>query len=90
LDLKPHFEKLHWAQAQSNRAPQGRKNDFRAAQRLGRRWLAAELMLSFVPEPQQRAWRWMTRGRLQLVSERVRLPNQVEALWRKLGSSYRA
>jgi hypothetical protein len=26
LDLEPHFEKLHWAQAQSNRAPRARKN----------------------------------------------------------------
>jgi len=80
LDLEPHLEKLHWAQAQSNRAPQGRKNDFRDAQRWGRRWLAGERMLSFVPEPEQRTWRWMTRGRLPLVRERVRLPNQVEAL----------
>jgi transposase len=80
LDLEPHFEKLPLAQAQSNRAPKGRKHDFRDAQRLGRRWLAGELMLSFVPEPEQRAWRLMTRGRLQLVRERVRLQNQVEAL----------
>src|SRR6516164_1630697 len=37
-------------------------------------------MLSFVPEPEQRTWRGRTRGRLPLVRERVRLPNQVEAL----------
>jgi hypothetical protein len=37
-------------------------------------------MLGFVPQPEQRTWRWMARGRLQLVRERVRLPNQVEAL----------
>ena len=80
LDLEPHFEKLHRAQAQSNRAPKGRQHDFREAQRLGRRWLAGELMLSFVAEPEQRAWRLLTRGRLQLVRERVRLQNQVEAL----------
>jgi hypothetical protein len=29
-----------------------------------RRLLAGELMLSFVPEPEQRRWRLMTRGRL--------------------------
>jgi transposase len=80
LDLEPHFPKLHLAQAQSNRAPKGRKNDFQDAKRLGRRLLAGELMLSFVPEPEQRAWRLMTRGRLQLVCERVRLQNQVECL----------
>jgi transposase len=80
LDLEPHFPKLHLAQAQSNRAPKGRKNDFQDAKRLGRRLLAGELMLSFVPEPEQRAWRLMTRGRLQLVRERVRLQSQVECL----------
>jgi transposase len=80
LDLEPHFPKLHLAQAQSNRAPKGRKNDFRDAKRLARRLLAGELMLSFVPEPEQRTWRMMTRGRLQLVRERVRLQNQLESL----------
>jgi hypothetical protein len=64
LDLEPHFEKLHLAQAQSNRAPKGRKNDFRDAQRLAPRLLADELMLSFVPEPEQRTWRPMTHERL--------------------------
>jgi transposase len=80
LDLEPHFEKLHLAQAQSNRAPKGRKDDYRDAKRLGRRLLAGELMLSFVPEPEQRIWRLMTRGRLQLVRERMRLQSQLEAL----------
>jgi len=80
LDLEPHFEKLHLAQAPSNQAPKGRKNDFRDAQRLARRLLAGELMLSFVPEPEQRTWRLMTRGRLQLVHERVRLQSQLESL----------
>jgi hypothetical protein len=80
LDREPHLEKLHLPQAQSNRAPQGRQLDFRDAKRLGRRRLAGELMLSFVPEPEQRAWRRRTRGRLPVVCERVRLPNQVEAL----------
>lgn len=80
LDLEPCLPKLHLAQAQSNRAPKGRKNDFRDAKRLARRLLANELMLSFVPEPEQRAWRLMTRGRLQLVRERVRLQGQLESL----------
>lgn len=80
LDLEPHFPKLHLAQAQSNRAPKGRKNDYRDAKRLARRLLAGELMLSYVPEPEQRNWRLLTRGRLQLVRNRVRLQNQVEGL----------
>jgi transposase len=80
LDLEPHFAKLHLAQAHSNRAPKGRKNDFRDAKRLARRLLADELILSFVPAAEQRIWRAMMRGKHQLVRERVRLQNQVEAL----------
>src|SRR5262245_11883688 len=37
-------------------------------------------MLSFIPEPEQRAWRIGTRGRLQLIRERVQLQNQIESL----------
>jgi hypothetical protein len=50
---------LQLAQAFSNRAPRGRKHDFRDAERLVRRLLAEELILSFVPQPEQRAWRMM-------------------------------
>ena len=80
LELEPHFLKLHLAQAQSNRAPHGRKNDFRDAKRLARRLLAGELSLSYVPEPEQRMWRVMTRSKQQLVRERIRIRNQMEAL----------
>jgi len=80
MDLEPHLGKLHLAQAHSNRAPKGRKNDFRDAKRLTRRLLADELMLSFVPASEQRAWRTITRGKQQLIRDRVRLQNQLEAL----------
>lgn len=80
LDLEDHIAKLHLAQAHSNRAPQGRKNDFRDAKRLSRRFLAGELALSFVPDRDQRMWRTLTRGKQQLVRDRVRLQNQLEAL----------
>jgi transposase len=80
LELEPHFAKLHLAQAQSNRAPRGRKNDFRDAKRLARRLLAGELMLSFVPDAEQRMWRSVTRYRHQLLRDRVRLQNRLEAL----------
>jgi transposase len=80
LDLEAHFDKLHLAQAHSNRAPKGRKDDFRDAKRLTRRLLSAELSLSFVPKAEQRTWRTMTRGKHQLVRDRVRLQNQLEAL----------
>src|ERR1700693_4518409 len=49
LDLEAHFGKLHLAQAHSNKAPKGRKNDFADAQRLTRRLVSGELILSFVP-----------------------------------------
>jgi transposase len=80
LDLEPHFPQLHLAQAHSNRAPKGRKRDFADAQRLTRRLLAGELILSFVPDSEQRGWRTITRAKVQLVRDRVRLQNQMEAL----------
>jgi transposase len=80
MDLEGKFGKLHLAQAQSNRAPRGRKNDFRDAKRLARRLLANELMLSFVPEPEQRTWRELARTKDHYVGERVRLQNRVEGL----------
>jgi len=79
LELEPHL-RLHLAQAQSNKAPKGRKSDLADTKRLVRRFVAGELMLSFIPEPVQRAWRAVTRGRLQLIRERVQLQNQIESL----------
>jgi transposase len=48
LALEPHFQ-LHLAQAQCDRAPGGRKSDFRDAERLVRRLATDELFLSYVP-----------------------------------------
>lgn len=78
-ELEPHLE-LQLAQAQSNKAPHGRKSDLADAKRLVRRYVAGELMLSFIPDPEQRMWRMVTRGRLQLIRERVQLQNQIESL----------
>jgi len=78
-ELEPYM-KLSLAQAFSNRAPRGRKHDFRDAERLVRRLLAGELTLSFVPEPEQRTWRMMTRARVQLTEDKSRLQSQVECL----------
>jgi hypothetical protein len=47
---------LHLAQAQSNRGARGRKKDFPDAERLVKRLVAHELILSFVPEAEQRLW----------------------------------
>jgi transposase len=81
LDPEPHFCQLHLAQARSNRSPKGRKHDFADAQRLTRRLLAGELIRSFVPDSEQRGWRTITRAQVPLVRDRVRLQNQLEALW---------
>lgn len=79
LALEGQFTQ-HLAQAWSNRAPKGRKTDFKDAQRLVRRQMAGELTLSFVPEAEQRHMRSLTRRRVQLIRDRVRLQNQLEAL----------
>jgi transposase len=79
LELEPHV-RLHLAQAFSNRAPRGRKHDFKDAERLVRRLMADESILSFVPTEEQRIWRNMTRMKTQLTRDRVRLQNQIECL----------
>src|SRR2546427_5803822 len=71
---------LHLAQAQSNRGRPGRKRDFVDAERLVKRLVARELVLSFVPDVEQRLWRTVTRKKYQLRCDRVRLQNQVESL----------
>ena len=79
LELEPHM-RLHLAQAFSNRAPRGRKHDFKDAERLVRRLIANELILSFVPNGEQRNWRSLTRMKVQLTRDRVRLQSQMECL----------
>ena len=71
---------LHLAQAQSNRGPRGRKNDFPDAERLVKRLVAQELTLSFVPDVEQRLWRTVTRRKYQLTRNRVQLQNRLECL----------
>ena len=71
---------LHLAQAQSNRGPRGRKKDFVDAERLLRRLVAQELIMSFVPDAEQRLWRTVVRRKYQLTCDRVRLQNQLESL----------
>ena len=71
---------LHLAQALSNRGRRGRKKDFRDAERLVKRLISQELILSFVPDAEQRLWRTLTRTRYQRTRDKVRLQNQLEAL----------
>ena len=71
---------LHLAQAQSNRGPRGRKKDFADAERLVKRLVAQELILSFVPDVEQRLWRTLTRRKYQLTRNRGQLQNRLEGL----------
>jgi Transposase len=71
---------LHLAQALSNRGRRGRKNDFRDAERLVKRLVSQELVLSFVPDAEQRMWRTLTRTRYQRTRDKMRLQNQLESL----------
>jgi transposase len=45
-----------------------------------KRLVAQELILSFVPETEQRLWRTVTRKKQQLTCDKVRLQNQLECL----------
>jgi transposase len=47
---------------------------------LVRRLTAKELTLSFLPDGEQRIWRNLTRMKLQLVRDRMRLQSQIECL----------
>lgn len=79
LELEGRF-RLHLAQAHSNGARRGRKSDFRDSERLVHRLVAGELVLSYVPEEEQRGWRWLTRTRYQLLCERTRVQSHIEGL----------
>jgi transposase len=71
---------LHLAHALSNRGRRGRKKDFLDAERLVKRLAANELILSFVPNVEQRLWRTVMRTKYQLTRNRVQLQNRLEAL----------
>jgi len=79
-DAPPTAGALHLAQAQSNHGPRGRKKDFPDAERLVKRLVAHELILSFVPDVTQRLWRTVTRRKFQLTCNRVQLRNRLECL----------
>jgi transposase len=71
---------LHLCQAKSNRGRRGRRNDFADGERMVKRLVAQELVLSFVPDPEQRLWRTVTRRKYQLTRDKVRFQNQLESL----------
>ena len=55
-----------------------------------RRHVAGELIVSFVPDAEQRLWRTMTRSQHQLTRDRVRLHSQVESLLEDVAAMLRA
>ena len=82
--LEPHF-RLHLTHPLKTRAPRGRKRDFRDAQRLADRWSSGDLEESFIPEAEQRSWRWLTRTRVGLKDKIIVVRNQVEGLLKQGG-----
>jgi transposase len=71
---------LHLCQAKSNHGPRGRKNDFLDAERMVKRLVAEELVLSFVPDEEQRLLRTVTRRKYQLTRAKIGFKNQLESL----------
>lgn len=72
--------RLFLAQPRSTLAARGRKSDFADARRIVRRLLAEDLTVSYVPDREQRQWRAMTRLRVRMSTQQVRLRNQMEGL----------
>ncbi len=79
LALESQFHLL-LAQARSNAAPRGRKTDYADALRLVRRLLSDDLRLSYVPEPEQRDWRSITRTRVEYGRDIIRFRNWLEGI----------
>ena len=77
--LEAHF-RLHLCHPLKVRAPRGRKQDFKDAQRLADRWWSGDLEDSFIPGAEQRQWRWLTRTRVQLRRLIGVVRNRVEGL----------
>src|ERR1022692_1981941 len=71
---------LHLCQAKSNHGPRGRKNDFVDGERMVKRLVAQELVLSFVPDEEQRLLRTVTRRKHQLTRAKIGFKNQLESL----------
>ena len=77
--LEAHV-RLHLSHPLATQAPRGRKRDFRDARRLVDRLWAGDLAESFVPDAEQRSWRWLTRTRVELKCKIGMIRSQVEGL----------
>src|SRR6202011_209218 len=53
---------------------------FADGERMIKRLVAQELILSFVPDPEQRLWRTVTRRKQPLTGAKIRFQNQLESL----------
>jgi len=71
---------LTLAQARSTRARRGRKWDRADARRIAKRLLSGDLTVSYVPPPEQRDWRLLSRTQVAMRESIVRLRNQMEVL----------
>jgi transposase len=71
---------LTLAQARSTRAPRGRKCDKVDARRIAKRLLSGDLTISYVPSPEQRDWRLLSRTEVAMRESVVRVRNQIEVL----------
>lgn len=71
---------LTLAQARSTRARRGRKWDKADARRIAKRLLSGDLTVSYVPSPEQRDWRLLSRTQVAMRESLVRLRNQIEVL----------
>src|SRR5215467_1477630 len=72
--------RLTLAQARSTRGRRGRKWDKADARRIAKRLLSGDLTVSYVPPPEQRDWRLLSRTQVAMRESLVRLRNQVEVL----------
>lgn len=82
--LEAHVH-LHLSHPLATQAPRGRKRDFRDARRLVDRLWAGDLEESFVPDAEQRSWRWLTRTRVELKRKIGMIRSQVEGLLEEAG-----
>lgn len=71
---------LTLAQARSTRSPRGRKWDKADARRIAKRLLSGDLTISYVPSPEQRDWRLLSRTEVAMRESVVRVRNQIEVL----------
>lgn len=79
MALEGEFQ-LILAQARSVRAVRGRKRDLADARRIAKRLLSDDLTVSYVPPPEQRDWRLLSRTRVAMQESVSRLHSQIEVL----------